>query len=103
MKNTPQSEATAKSLRAFPAEVSSFLTAGEEGGGGFGKCAIPLGGSVCHHGRSGVKGLGRTGGSKPAGQKEASDVDKKDAGSICAKLLSLGMSHTQCKHQSGGD
>lgn len=29
MKNTPQSEATAKSLRAFPAEVSSFLTAGE--------------------------------------------------------------------------
>lgn len=55
---------------------------GEEASASF---EIPLEGLVCHQGRSGIKGLGRTGGNKTNGLKEASDVDKKDAGNICAE------------------
>lgn len=72
----------AKSLRAFPAEVSFSDCRGEEGGGGFGKCAIPLGGSVHHHGRSWE------------GQGEANRLDGKKPVMLTKKMLAVSVQNS---------
>lgn len=58
-------------------------------------------GDLVRHGRSGIKGLEKTGRNKTYGPKEACAVDKNDAGNKQAKhVIRPGVSHTQVNSSS---